>query len=447
MNKLVGVIMAGNCENTISMCIKSIVHKVDEVIVLYDTTSKDDTYKKIYDCNVRHLTILQREYEHGPEFKNANSNARNYYLQYLKQHNLGDWVIVMDADEVMSDNFNKETIMIGENSVKNLEEQNCLLISPKMIHFQQDLGHEDSTKDIHFVMHRFFKVHEELYYPEGEHPVLNTTFPNIQIGQTDLFTIYHLAYCREIKYIKDRYLNHSAKSEMHTDKFLQEWYYAHLFGYYPKRELDVHALPQIIKDEYLIDDDFFYFKNRGLEPKHFIDVSQWKDWLKENECPIIQKMLFVGDGKGVRTFAARTIGIDAQGFDLSEYAVKNNIGNYDDKIFWKGDILNIRDYPHYEDGYDRIEFNLIVAYDILEHLQERDLNNALLNMKESLSHGGHLLISVPMVGDPNLMLDNTHKIFWTREQWEQAVANVGFEIESVPEYFQFKHQLIIGRKK
>ena len=36
----------------------------------------------------------------------------------------------------------------------------------------------------------------------------------------------------------------------------------------------------------------------------------------------------------------RAMGIDARGFDISKYAVDNNIGKFDEKIYWQADLIN-----------------------------------------------------------------------------------------------------------
>ncbi|CAK0754653.1 hypothetical protein CCP3SC1AL1_2110001 [Gammaproteobacteria bacterium] len=126
-----------------------------------------------------------------------------------------------------------------------MEERGITVLSPKIVHFIKDFGHEDADRPEHVVLNRLFKIDEDFFYPDGEHPVLRSMQSR---KTTDLYypIIYHLAYCREVFYLRDRYLNHLAKSEIHTSDFLQDWYYKHITGSYPIKEFDIHSLPRIL---------------------------------------------------------------------------------------------------------------------------------------------------------------------------------------------------------
>jgi hypothetical protein len=430
MVKLIACIMAGNCEKTIKLCLKAVEPQVDEVVICYDTSSKDktmDVIKAFEPSKELPIALTYREYKHDLSNKTANSDQRNHYLNYLKENHMDDWVLCLDADEVVDENLARI-----KDQLKQFEKENWHLISPRMIHFQSDLGHEDGTKEKHYVLNRLFKVTPSLFYPDGEHPVLQTKDTRVLPGVVcESFIVYHFAYAREMFYLKDRIDTHRAKSEIHTAGFLTDWYHQHISGTYPKREIDVTTLPKVIKDYFEINDDYFYFKNRNIEFKQVIDAAHWRDFFKPETA------LMVGDGKAIRTLACRFAGINAEGFDISEYAVQNNLGGFGESIFWKDDIVNRK--VSLADEYD-----LVVIYDVLEHLDESDLPKALDNAYFTTRK--FLLISVPMIGDPNLYNDKTHKIFWTRQQWEQAITNAGFKIIPTPNHFLFKHQLIVAEK-
>ena len=445
MTKLIGLIMAGNCEQFIDLCIKSVIDQVDKLIICYDSTSKDNTDVHIsdwetsynkgneYDYKNHKIVTIERPYEHDLKVKNANSNQRNFYLDYLKKNHLGDYCLALDADEVCDENVVKLKDTIKELESYDAVNKVAIVSSPEMVHFIGDLGHEDATREKHYCPNRFFKVTEDLYYPEGEHPVLNSTAETKWCPKIDFFKIYHFAYAREMFYIKDRYLNHLAKSEIHTKDYLQNWCYLHLLGEYPKRKLNVTQLPKVIKEYFKIDDDFFYFQNRGIEMKHLVDAADWKEYFKP------KRALVAGDGIGVRTVALRRYGVNAYGFDISKYAVEHNI---------VGDHYSLGDVVDPNRVINSGPWDFIVAYDLLEHLTEEQLTSALNNCYNALPHlRGHLLVSVPMIGDPNLLNDPTHKIFWTKEQWIEKLEQHGFDIEPTPNHFLYKEQVIIGRKK
>lgn len=434
----IACIMAGNSEKYIELCIKAVEPFVDKIIVCYDTSSKDGTLQILKDLGatfIEHLTakqglnpkieVIQREYEHDLNCKTANGDQRNFYLSYLKAFHMNDWVLCLDADEIVS-----EEIRDFRNHIEELESQNIYLLSPKMEHFIQDFSHVDSTHEVHYVINRLFKVHNELFYPKTEHPVLQTT-KNVASGKVENFTIFHLAYCREMFYILDRYKNHLAKSEIHSSDFLQNWTYAHYMGQYPKRDFNILSLPKILKEHFLIDDDFFYFQSRGLEAKHFIDSADWKEFLEgEGHCNTSSVIEF-GCGRGPRIYAMDKIGIDCLGIELSQYAVKHKISEFVEL----GDVLDYRYLPAYR------KWRMSLAYDLLEHIEEKDLNKAIDTLKYHTSQ--YILISVPMMGDPNLEADKTHKILWTREQWENKLKENHLKIIPIPEHWQFRNQLIL----
>ena len=197
--ELIIAILAGNCENTIEMTIDSVIDYADDIVIVYDTTSKDRTYEIIKAWKIKHpnkITIIKREYEHGLNIKNANSNARTCYLNYLKETHLGKWCLVLDADEVCN-----EQIKDLKDNLKNSQYQ---LMCPKIIHFIEDFGHEDATQEVPYVMNRLFYIDKNLYYPDGEHPVLQhkNKMPPISFN---LLTIYHLGYIPNLNYFIERY--------------------------------------------------------------------------------------------------------------------------------------------------------------------------------------------------------------------------------------------------
>ena len=105
MNKFIVTMLAGNCENTIDMALES-VKDADKILIIYDTSSKDNTDDKlvIWQSKLQDkLRILRREYDHSNKNKKANSQARNFYLNDLKEWNMNDICLVIDADEVVED--------------------------------------------------------------------------------------------------------------------------------------------------------------------------------------------------------------------------------------------------------------------------------------------------------------------------------------------------------
>ena len=162
-----------------------------------------------------------------------------------------------------------------------------------MRHLIGDLVHEDSLQETHYVVNRLFKISEAKYYPEVEHPVLqgnNTEWmlegqeskegKQTRLFKTDITTIWHLAYIPGMWEIKKRYDNHLKKSNMHTPQFLKQWYHAHLFGTYPRKEFNPADLPKVILDNFEVNRDELYFSNRGIEFKHPLMVKNRYSYFK-----------------------------------------------------------------------------------------------------------------------------------------------------------------------
>jgi len=410
VEKLIVVIMGPGKEHFAKMCLES-VKDADEIF--YWTSADDliDENQTIEFSDVEHISYYN---EWDESDKQTNGKCRNRYLKHLKENYPNDWCLVIDEDEVCEDlNKIKEFIKTAEAG----------LYSPKMRHFIGDLGHEDATQKNHWVPNRLFKISEAKEYPLDSHTVLSGK----QIGATDCTTIWHLGHLpvEYMKYISKRYKEHTFNSTIHTPKFLTSWRDAHLFGNYPKSPVNPTEIPKVILNNFNIDFDELYFKGRGLEVQNFIDAAHWKEFFK---C---QNAIELGCGLGPRVYAMNTIGIAACGIELSEYAVKHKMAS---KIIQK-DVLDEPDCGNYD---------LAVAYDLLEHINYKDLSKALENLVHYSKK--YILVSIPFIGDPSLEADPTHIIKETREWWLKQFISRGLKEIEVPEYFLFKKQLLIFEK-
>ena len=432
MQKLIAGIMGQDCMRFLPMCIESL--KGADILVYIDGGSKDDS---IEFASKHGAEIIVNTYDQ--EDKKMNGKQRNVFLNYLKEKYYGDWCIFCDADEVVEDLSKiKDFIQTAEEG----------LYSVHMRHFIGDLGHEDSTVPKHWVPNRLFKIDENLIYPEVEHPVLQVKAPPLEEGKigfisdhifshTDCTCIWHLAYVPNLWEIKKRYDNHMKKSEMHSPEFLKNWYYAHLFGQYPKTQINLTDIPEIILEKFGIDKDEFYFQNRGVEVKHFVMVRQWQDYFH------IPAVLDLGCGRGPYLYAWSVVssGTHIQGIELSSWAVKNAFvpcikqGDISDE-----EVMNIE---HQDMNLYSNTWPLITAIDVLEHLDDEQLTKTLDNMAK---HGKRFLFSIPFKGDPNLENDKTHKQFRTKDEWKQLIQSHGINVKDAPTDWYYHQQLLIGEK-
>ena len=214
------------------MSLKSVLNSniFDEIIII--DNSHDGTLELIDSFNDRRIKVIHNRFQH--ESKGANGRQRNEYLKWVT----GDWVLVLDADEILSDDAYKlrEYAESGKFNVYDI----------KMLHFIYSLKWVDATsagnplvKDenhVHRVLHRFFKMTPNVFYPELEHPVLSG-FEG-EVGIIDDVEIYHMGYMKGIQMVFDKYNLNMAKSNMHNAEFLKAWYKAHVNGTYPVKEIN-----------------------------------------------------------------------------------------------------------------------------------------------------------------------------------------------------------------
>jgi len=400
MNKLIVVIMGPGNDNFLSMCLKS-VKDVDKVLYFTSDISQaceeDDIYFNGWD----------------ESDTQTNGKSRNVYLDHLKKNYPDDWCLVVDEDEVVEDS----------SKVKDfIKTASPGLYSPKMRHFIGDLGHEDATHEKHFVPNRLFKISEAKNYPLDSHPVLVGN--NYQT--TDCTTIWHLGHLpvEYMNYINKRYNQHINDSNIHSKDFLDKWRLSHLFGVYPKSQINALKIPKIILDNFDLEFDELYFNDRkNIKTNHYQDCIDWKNYFNPNQ------VILYGCAFGQRVKILNDMGVDAVGIELSQYAVDNALS----KMVKQGDIT-------------KSSYNgkgLAVAYDLLEHIEYKDLNSTIDNL---IMGADNILISVPVLGDPNLEADPTHKIKETKEWWIKQFTGKNLKQVEVPSHFLFREQLMIFKK-
>ncbi len=421
MNKLIVVIMGPGKEHFLEMCVDSVK---DADKILYFTPKISNTPK------ISRVLIASPPIEIYKNFwdekdKATNGKCRNRYLEHLKEHYPDDWCLVLDEDELIED-LSKVKDFIND------PDRRPGLYNVKMRHFIGDLGHEDATRPVHVVPRRLFKISEAKKYPEHSHPVLNVDGEDLGeiMGACLDTTIWHLGHLpvEYMDYILKRYKQHANDSVHHPQKFLSNWKLNHLFGVYPTRQINPIELPKQILDRYELDRDEFYFADRNLELKHFIDAVHWKEFFK---C---KNAVEFGCGKGPRVFAMNNIGIECHGYDISKFAIQNKLH----KNVWLFDILEINKGEKWE------ATDLVIAYDLLEHINYNKLDIAINNI--CLPVIKYILISVPVLGDPNLEADSTHIIKEDKDWWIKQFTDKGLKLIPTPEHFLYKEQIMIFEK-
>jgi len=421
-NRIVCVIMGQDCENTIDMCLESV--KTADAIVFCDGGSTDNTLDMVLEfCRNQKpddkIDIIKNKFIQKDKL--AISKQKNYWLNYLKENYKDYWCLYLDSDEIVDD-FSAYRKLLDEHDWEDNDTFN-----PRMRHLIGNLCHEDSTKPIHFVPIRVFKITNDKFFPDAEHCILSAK--ELKNYNFHNGVIWHMGYVGGVWDVKKRYdgqmLRH-LKDVSHEKDFLNNWSRAHLFGMYPVTKLNPIELPEIILNKFSIDKDEIYFANRGLEVKHSLMVKQWNDYFNP------ESVLDLGCGRGCYLYFWKWYVNKSLGIEISEWAIKNAFTS--GMII--GDISN-------EKKYIGCEADLITAIDVLEHLSDEDLDKTLTNISK---YGKKFLFSIPFIGDPNLEADSTHIQKKTKEEWIKLIESYGIEIKETPKDWSFYEQILIGRK-
>jgi len=226
------------------MSLKSINSIADEIIII-DGGSTDGTLEYLNSLNDSRIKIINEPYRHT--YRGADGYQRNQYLK----HATGDWILVLDADEIIDD---------GVSLLKQYMEGPIDVYDVKMIHFFYNFGMVDASfagqphydaNYINYVPRRFFRNKEGLYYAEVEHPVLLGEIKDI--GHIDDVIIYHLAEVRGQLWTLKKYKNQIKKSNMHSRQYLDWWKKARLLGEYPIKPITFEEITSSVIKEMILE--------------------------------------------------------------------------------------------------------------------------------------------------------------------------------------------------
>jgi hypothetical protein len=265
--KLIVITMGQNCEKFLQMNMDSI--KGADKIIYCDGGSHDSSV-----CIAKNAgaDVIVNRWDKND--KAMNGKQRNFYLEFIKGNYPNDWCLVLDADELVED-LSKIKEFIND------KERQPGIYNIKMRHLIDGLGWEDATRPVHVVPGRLFQIKEAGYYPEHSHPILTGELKGACLDTT----IWHLGNCAidYLDYVYNRFKQHMNDSLIHTSEFLEWWKEAHILNYYPRKRVNPYELPKQLLKRYDINPDKYYFQDRGLETKHFIDVYNYKIYFNLGE--------------------------------------------------------------------------------------------------------------------------------------------------------------------
>jgi len=208
------VIMHLNDSESIVHTLESIKEIADEIIILDGGSHKyhiDNICEFMNDDSRMHI-ITHR-------WKGIDGLQRNNYLQYPSK----DWVLVIDSDEVLSDN----SFMLKElahNIEKQLEQgvNAPICFDVHMIHFIYNFALIDATVEKHFVPRRFWKRVPGLWYPLTKHNVLQG-IPEDRVAQTEEVTMFHYSHTKGMGKIMEKYRDGLKRSNTQDPKWFKWW--------------------------------------------------------------------------------------------------------------------------------------------------------------------------------------------------------------------------------
>jgi len=205
--------------------LESILSIADEVIII-DGGSTDGTLELIDSFHSKKIKVIYKKFLH--DSLGADGIQRNEYLKYVTK----DWVLVIDADEVLGDN--------GFMLKKIAEENSFDAYDLRMVHFVDNLAFVDATKEEHLVTRRFFKNKPGLKYPEKEHAILEG-YSNPGVI-TDV-TLFHYGFTFGVwKNLKKYRMN--LKKSNYSPEWLRDWIDSRLLGKYPSKPFEgEHPMP------------------------------------------------------------------------------------------------------------------------------------------------------------------------------------------------------------
>lgn len=169
--------------------------------------------------------------------------------------------------------------------------------------------------------------------------------------------------------------------------------------------------------------DYYYSSKQDVEQKHYFMVNQWMETLGE-----INSVCDYGCGTGLWMEAFEYFDIPAVGFEISELCVKYAPERVKSKIKLDWNDINGR-------------FDLVLTNDVLEHLTEREIDEAIGRMMSVCNKW--IIASICMIGDPNWHMDKTHITFRSKEWWTYQFTKRGCILVETPNHWHFGEQYLV----
>lgn len=180
-----------------------------------------------------------------------------------------------------------------------------------------------------------------------------------------------------------------------------------------------------------------------MDSNNYEGYLQWKGWDQANNTPNWMpryfarelkdemfngmRVLEVGFGNGEFLRWCKSVGIQAVGIEIISELVDKAI-----EAGLNAHLLNLTSTGVEDSALTGHAFDLIVAFDVFEHLTPEEISRFLIVSKRLLSDNGRILLRFPNGESPfSLPLQNgdvTHRIYLTETKLQQICVSSGFRV-------------------
>lgn len=202
----------------------------------------------------RHLERLDEFIDGREKFKVIHKHYSGCNgLQYneILKYATGDWILILDADEVIDDNAHLiREYMNKEKKIYSIRMNHCIENLAKIDATHNGQPQFDPKFD-HYVVNRLFKNKPGIHWQPREHSTIQG-FTEEEHGMIDDVIIWHYGKAKAMMDLKNKYDMNVERSKSHNREFLDWWYKSNLTGTYPVKLVKIAEHPSVVKREFYI---------------------------------------------------------------------------------------------------------------------------------------------------------------------------------------------------
>ena len=243
-----------NCQEWISMSLRSAMQHADEIIIM-DDMSTDNTKKiidKIADDRVKYY-----KQDFGRHFGNQRQAA------YEKA--TGDWILWLDSDEALSDDA-REAI---DHSIATADDKGVCGLNIRYIHLLNNLDKIDNSEGVHLGILRLHRNLEDIKLTRVTHALPEHIEFTRAVMDAMSIVIFHLGYAYDSLKNYIRFKRNIMRSTIHSPVKLLGWRDWRFGKDYPSAAFDPNLLPEQVKQ---------HFKLGNYDIEELKSNDDWPIW-------------------------------------------------------------------------------------------------------------------------------------------------------------------------